>query len=391
MLSQLWTMTASDLRQRVRDRSVIIFGLVVPIALMYVFNLVFGDTQDLELQPTTVVVSVPDGDDLAAPVLTVLQEADFGDFDVTVAEAPADEVRSRVEDGDAHLGLLVPSGFGEALRSGEVTEVEAVQGDGREVEAQIVLSVTNGVLEQLASASQAAAAAARAGVPPDELATVAEEAVSRAPEGVLVEGEASEEQLDSAGALVAGQAGLFLLFTVGFGVLGLVWERESGTLARLRSMPMRTGLIVAAKALVSFILGTVATAILLTAGGLLFDVSFGSLPAVALLVVCVVTATTSLTFVIVRLARTSEQAQIAQNIVAITLGIAGGAFFPVSAPPPVDRLLDANPVAAFTRGLGITSNGGGVADIVVPVTTMLVFGAVMVLVSRVVPDRGMAS
>ena len=27
MLSQLWTMTAGDLRQRVRDRSVLIFGL----------------------------------------------------------------------------------------------------------------------------------------------------------------------------------------------------------------------------------------------------------------------------------------------------------------------------------------------------------------------------
>ena len=37
---------------------------------------------------------------------------------------------------------------------------------------------------------------------------------------------------------MAGQAGLFLLFTVGFGVTGLLAEREPGTLARLRSMPM---------------------------------------------------------------------------------------------------------------------------------------------------------
>ena len=32
-------MALSDLRQRVRDRSVLIFGLAVPIILMFVFNL----------------------------------------------------------------------------------------------------------------------------------------------------------------------------------------------------------------------------------------------------------------------------------------------------------------------------------------------------------------
>ena len=35
-------MALSDLRQRVRDRSVLIFGLAVPIILMFVFNLLFS-------------------------------------------------------------------------------------------------------------------------------------------------------------------------------------------------------------------------------------------------------------------------------------------------------------------------------------------------------------
>ena len=47
---------------------------------------------------------------------------------------------------------------------------------------------------------------------------------------------------------------------------------------------------------------------------------------------------------------------------ALTLGLAGGAFFPISAQGLVGALLDLNPIAAFTRGLGITASGGGLAD-----------------------------
>ena len=165
----------------------------------------------------------------------------------------------------------------------------------------------------------------------------------------LVEGTPSNEQLSIKGALVAGQAGLFLLFTVGFGVLGLLAEREQGTLARLRSMPLPASLIVAAKGMVSYILGVVATGVLLTAGSLFFDVSFGSPLAVAVIVLCAVAAGTSLMFIIARLARTAEQAGIAQSILALMLGIAGGAFFPMTVSGLAGTLVDLNPIAAFTR------------------------------------------
>ena len=65
-------------------------------------------------------------------------------------------------------------------------------------------------------------------------------------------------------------------------------------------------------------------------------------------------------FIIARLARTAEQANIAQSIVALLLGIAGGAFFPITASGVAGRLLDLNPIAAFTRSLGITSAGAAV-------------------------------
>ena len=390
-MRELLALTASDLLQRIRDKSVIIFALVVPMALMTVFNLVFGATEDLDIAPVTVAISAPAGDDLAQVVTSVVRDLDGADeLDVTVREVDAAAGRRQVEDGDAAIALLVPAGFGAAARAGGAITVEAGRGDEAGIEADIVLSVVDGLLGELASGAVTARAALAEGVSHDELGAVIEQATTGGPAYDLTRGQASDEQLDSGAALVAGQTGLFLLFTVSFGVTGLLIDRESGALARLRSMPIPGWVIVASKALVSFVLGVVATGVLLALGGFLFDADFGSLPAVVVLVLCAA-AGTSVMFLIVRVARTSEQASIATSIVALVLGIGGGAFFPVSATGALSRVLDLNPVAALLRGLGTTSGGGGLADIGVPVAIMLGFGVVMLLVSRLVPDRGALS
>jgi ABC-2 type transport system permease protein len=391
-MRQLLALTGSDLLQRLRDKSVLIFALVVPMALMTVFNLVFSQTDDIEIKPLTVAVSAPAGDDLARMLTGVVRSLDDADeLDVTVTEVDESTGRRQVEDGDAAVALVVPDGFGAAARAGEPVTVEAVRGDEAGLEADIVLSVVDGVLEQLAAGAVTAQAGLAEGVAPTDLEALVEAATTGGPAYDLARGEASDEQLDPGAALVAGQAGLFLLFTVSFGVTGLLYDRESGTLARLRSMPIPGWVIVASKALVSLVLGVVATAVLLTLGGYLFGADFGSVPAVAALVLCACAAGTSVMFLIVRVARTSEQAQVATSIVALVLGIGGGAFFQVSASGPLARVLDLNPVAALLRGLGTTSGGGGLGDIGVPVAIMLGFAATMLVASRLVPDRGVLS
>ena len=391
-MSHLLTMTLSDLRQRIRDRSVLLFAFVVPLALMGVFNLIFGASQDLDLQPVTVAVSTPADDPVASVVPEVLSglDDDSGGLAVTVLELPREEVAAAVDDGRAVLGIEVPDGFGAAVAAGEDTSVTVSEGE-TSVETAIVLSVVDGALARLHAQSVTVGAAAAAGVPPAELEAVAAEVASGGPAFTLVPGEAATQQLSPAAALVAGQTGLFLLFTVSFGVLGLIEERQNGTLARLRSMPMTPWVIVAAKALVSFVLGVVATSVLLTVGGAMFDVDFGSPVPVGVIVVSVVLAATSVMFLVVRVARTAEQANVAASIVALVLGIGGGAFTPISASGALGTLLDLNPIAAFMRGLGITAGGGGLPDITVPVAIMLGFAAVMAVLSQVMPDRGVVS
>ncbi|WP_413452824.1 ABC transporter permease [Georgenia phoenicis] len=385
----LLTMAASDLRQRVRDRSVLIMGILVPVALMFVMNLVFAGGETPELDAVTVAAAAPADDELAATLLTTL--AGIEDFEVTVEDVTPEEVRPFAESGDAALGILVPDGFGAAVTAGEPVTVDLVEGNGAGLETDVLVLVVRGVTEQMTAGTVATQAGAGLGLEEEAVGAIGQQVAQAAPAVTAVEGTTATEQLDPAATTVAGQAGLFLLFTVGFGVLALVNEREQGTLARLRSMPMRPGLIVGAKALSSYVLGVAATLVLITAGTFLFDVDFGSEAVVVVLVLCVVAAATSLMFVVARVARTAEQAGVAQAILAVVLGMAGGAFFPIAAGGLAATLLDLNPVAAFTRALGITSGGGGLADVAGPVGMMLAFAAVCALLSRLVPDRGVTA
>ena len=384
----LRTMVSNDLRLRIRDRSVFIFSLLVPLALMGVLNLSFGGggTESVDLQPAVVVASSENSGQLGEALLEALDTLPM--MDVTVTRVAADEVSGETRDTGAELGLILPEGFTTAVTSGETSTVQVIEGDVASIETNVLISVVDGVLQQFAAGTVTATAGGMAGLPEDELTGLAQRTAAGPAALTLSEGQASAEQLSLSGSLVAGQTGLFLLFTVGFGVLGLLAEREGGTLTRLRSAPVAPGTIIWAKALVGFILGVVASSILLTVGSLLFDVSFGSPAVVGLLILAVAAAATSLTFVVAKLVRSAEQANVAQSILAMVLGVAGGAFFPLQTSGIVATLMDFNPISAFIRGLGITSGGGGVADVAVPLAIMLGFAVLATVISRLLPDRG---
>jgi ABC-2 type transport system permease protein len=384
---QVLVMVATDLRRHIRNLSAVMYAVVVPLALIYVMNLLIGSVEELEINPVTVAVSVPEGDQLAAVLPAVLQEAGQ-DLDITVQQAGAEEVVGLVDDGSAGVGLVVPAGFGADLVAGSGPEVQVTLADGLGLEGTVVSSIVDGTLAELTAGVRTAAAAAGLGVPPAELDNVARSVQEATAPVVWREGQAADEQLTLSENIVAGQAGMFLFFTVGFGVLALVTEREQGTLRRLLSMPVRPWTVVLAKGLGSFVLGLASMAVLLTVSSVLFEgVDLGAPLAVGVLVVLVVAAATSLTFVVATVARTAEQANIAQSIIAVALGMFGGAFFQLNLSGPLGALLLVNPVTAFTRGLGITAGGGGVTDLGTPALVLVAFTVVCLLAARLLPGR----
>lgn len=391
MVRDLLTLVAHDLRQHLRDRSMLLFALVIPFSLAYVFSLAFAGLDDIELDPVTVAVAAPAGDPAAAAVVDVLEALPGQGVPATVVTADAGEVDDLVGSGEVGVGAVLPEGLGAALTGGPAADVDVVVRVGPDagLTGDVVADVVRSTVQRMDADGAAVAAAADLGrLAEPELGALAQELGRAEPQVVWTQGRVDGASLSMTSGIVAGQAGMFLFFTVGFAVLTLLTEREWGTLARLRTMPMRRGLVPASKAVVAVLLGVASTSTILLAGSLLLDgVSFGSWWAVLPLVVAVVVAATSVMAIILKVARTSEQASLAMSVVAISLGIAGGSFFRLPVEGWVGQLVQVNPVAALVRGLGITAGGGGLAELTPVLLALLAFTAGVLVIARVVPGR----
>lgn len=402
----LLVLVAHDLRQHLRDRSMVLFAVVIPLALSAVFSLAFSGVDDPQLEPVTAAVSVPEGDEAAAAVPQTLAGLAEAGIDVTVLEVPADEVTAAVTSGEAQVGITLPQGYAAALADGTGATVEVEVGEDAGLAGQVVVGVVSSTVEAMGRDATAVAAGAELGLDGQQLEALAAQLSGggSAPDGAAAGGDGTATapeggaawtvrgvaggQLSLSAGIVAGQAGMFLFFTVGFAVLTMLTEREWGTLARVRSAPIRPWLVPLAKAVVAVLLGTASTTVLLVAGSLFLEnVAFGSWPVVLVLVVAVVAAATSVMALILKLAGTAEQASLMLSVVAISLGVVGGTFFRVPDEGLLGQVLALNPVAALGRGLSITAGGGGVADLGPVLLTLVGFIAALLLLARVVPGR----
>jgi ABC-2 type transport system permease protein len=118
--------------------------------------------------------------------------------------------------------------------------------------------------------------------------------------------------------------------------------------------------------------------VLIIASALLLGAEWGDPSGVAVMVLAAVFAALGVQSLVTTLAKTDEQAGAYGSVIAVTLGLLGGTFFPLSqAPPAIATLSFLTPHAWIMRGLGDLSGGAGrAADLAVPVLALVAFGAV---------------
>ncbi len=184
-------------------------------------------------------------------------------------------------------------------------------------------------------------------------------------------------ELDTETFYAAGMTVFFLFFTVQFGVTSLLDERRDGTLWRLVAAPIPRGSILGAKLLTSFALGLASMAVLAVATSLFLGADWGDPAGVALVLLAGVLSAIGVMALIATIARTAEQAGYAQAIAALTLGLLGGAFFPVARiGGAIATLSLLTPHAWFLHGLGELAGGAGPVAVLPAVGAMLAFAAV---------------
>ena len=212
----MWAMVIKEVRQVRRDRRTLAMMIVMPIMLLVVFG--YAASFDV----TRIEVAFPEGAPAGVALPDILEPVESARSD------PADILRF----GDADV--VVSSGG----RSGLVASI-----DGSE-------------LFTARAAVQVFTAAAVQGVP-------------------ITTDILFNPELDTSAVLVPGLAGLVLLF-VGSLItsLGVVRERQAGTLEQLAVMPLRPRDVFVGKIAPYFVVAAIDMVIVLIVGWLLFDVPF---------------------------------------------------------------------------------------------------------------------
>ncbi|MFE6648850.1 ABC transporter permease [Nocardioides sp. NPDC057772] len=368
---------AKDLRQRARDRSAFLLAIVVPFTLAAIFSLLFGPAAT----PRAFEYAVVDQDrsavsrSFAVDVLGAMQDQGVAE----VSELDEDEARAGVRDGDLDAAFVLPRGFAADVASPRPAELSVVGSADSPTATVVARSVARSYVGGLDAARVAVAAvgASRPGLTAAEIERVAQETVRGVPPVALEDVSAAARVLDVKTYFAAAMAVFFLLFTVQFGVSSLIDERGEGTLARLLAAPVPRWAILVGKLLTSVVLGIVSLTVLMVASALMLGADWGDPLGVALLVVTGVLAGTGITSVIASLARTSEQAGTWQAVVAVTLGLLGGSFFPVQQGGEVVANLSlVTPHAWFLGGLGDLAGGGGAEQALPSAAALLGMAAV---------------
>jgi ABC-2 type transport system permease protein len=369
-LRAVGTILFKDLRLRVRDRSAFVIGVVAPLVLATILSQVVGDFGEGEFVATYAVVDDDRGRASAAFPDVV---GSVPGIDV-VTDLSEQEARTEVDDGDVDAAFVIPDGFTAAVEAGEPADLQVVGNVDAELSTQVATSIADRYAAGIDAVRLSVALASPEGPPDPELIAAAQ---SHPPPVVLDRLAADDRELDSTTYLMAGLGVMFLFFLVQFGVAGLLEERRDGTLARLLAAPIHPVAVPVAKALTSVVLGLGGMTVLAVVSSLFLGADWGDPLAVALLIVAVVLAAVSIVTVVVGVARTAEQANNVQSVLALVLGLLGGAFFPISRGEGfLARLSALTPHHWFLRGLG-DGLAGGVGDVVGPVLALLAFAVVI--------------
>jgi ABC-2 type transport system permease protein len=373
-----WLIFGKDLRARLRDRSALLIGIVVPLALAFIFNLIFsgisGDSGAIKLG----VVNADHGSASQAFTQQVLPAVNRSGLITIRTEPSAARARALAANGTLDAVIVIPDGFSTRVAAGQPASLQVIGNVDASIAAEVARSIAESYAaelnrKRLSVATVLAGPGGAAGASPQALAA---QAAATATPVAVSDVSAQTKELDNKSFFAAGMAVFFLFFTVQFGVTSLLEERSDGTLARLLAAPISRASILGGKLLTSFGLGVISMAVLVVATSLLFGADWGNPLGVAILIVAAIASAMGIMSLIASVARNAEQAANWQSVVSVVLGLLGGTFFPVSqAPGVLSTLTFAAPQAWFLRGLG-DLRGGSLSVIWVPVLAMLGFAVV---------------
>ena len=349
---RLLSVALKETRQLLRDR--VTFGLIVGIPAMQI--VLFGYAINFDVRDIDAVVLDQSRSSLSRQIV-----ADLSATQVMRIAWQADsesELRSRMQRGDARIGVVI------------APDVERRLADGNRAAVQII---TDGGQPSLQNVAQGLAA----------LPVFTRHGAVRDGPGVVELRTEYNPGKRTAVQVVPALVGTILNITMVIFTAGaIVRERERGNLELLITTPVSRGELMAGKLLPYIVIGLVQTSLILVLGHTLFAVPIaGSLVQLYLGALLFIAATLALGLFISTVARTQFQAfQLAFMTMLPSILMSGFVFPFEGMPVPAQWIAQVLPLTHFVEIVrGIVLRGAVLADMRAEVLKLLAFFTVMLV------------
>ena len=369
-------MVGSAMRGLARDRLALFFIVLLPLVIILLIGVAFGDAGSNRL-PVGIV-------DLGAGRLGGELRAGLEASPALDARAYEDQdaLRKAVRRGVVAAGVVLPAGYDQALRAGRQAEVSFVVDQTRPAPAPVRSAVAAAVARQAAVARAAQFAAESAGVPFDT-ALARARTLADGQEQVKVEATTlggREDALPTGFNYTApANLVLFVFITSLAGAASLIEARRLGVTRRMLATPTTATTILTGQALSRFAVALLQGLIIFLVGWLLFGVDWGDPPAALLLVVTFALVGTGVGMLLGAVLRNAEQATSIGPPVGIALGMLGGCMWPLAiVPEPMRAVGHLFPHAwAMDAFIALIAKGESVAGIAPQLAVLAGFAAAL--------------
>ncbi|MEU4575388.1 ABC transporter permease [Nonomuraea sp. NPDC023979] len=373
----LLTVSAHELRTRLRDGTAIVIALIVPVTLATLFGLALGG-DDPPLRATIGLVDL-DGGEFPASVRREVAGAEELKGSVTLRDLPdGGEARRALDAGEIGAAIVFPAGFSARVGAGEGGDVTVLTSAGSPLAGVVAGAVVDRISAVVDARTLAVRAALLAGVPGDEVKELVERNGAAGPALALTGDPLAGGKVDLAVYYGSGMAALFAFFVVGASFRSLLTERKLGTLDRMRAGPLAAWVPVAGKAVVGFGLAMVSVCATWASGTLIFGSSWGDPLAVLTVLTAHVLAAAAITMLVAARVRTDAQADGVIMVISFVAAFLGGSLVPLhSLPGPLQTAALLTPNGWTATALAeLAGSGAGVAAVAGPVAVLLAIALV---------------
>jgi ribosome-dependent ATPase len=364
-LGRLWAFTRREALELARDRVRLGFALAIPIFLLAIFS--FGISFDVE----RLTYAAFDRDQSAESQAFLRSFEGSRFFEARAPVGSEDEGDRRLANGELRLVVGIPPGFGKDLLLGRRPEVSIWIDGANTFRAETVRSYVSGLIATYANelAREASAGAAGFALP-----------VDIQPRFLY------NQAFKSVNAITPGVIMLVLLLVPAMmTALGVVREREIGSIANLEASPARVSEFLIGKQLAYLGIGAINIVCLFGTAVFLFGVPFnGSVGAFMLGAVIYVFACTAFGLLVSTVVSTQVAATFATAILSVIPAVNfSGFMYPVASIEGVGRVIGyAFPAGWFqTISLGTFAKGLGAADLVPEYLMLAAFGVLFLTIA----------